>query len=593
MLTEYSIFAILLVTLGLFVWGHWRYDVVAAIALMAAVFVGAVPFRQAFTGFSNPAVITVAAVMIMTQAITRSGLVDYAVNRLAPVTNGRPLLHIASLTVIAAVLSAFMNNVGALALVMPIAMQTAAKSGRSPSLVLMPIAFGSILGGMTTMIGTPPNILISTYRREVLGQPFAMFDFTPVGLGLTIIGIIFIVLIGWRLIPKARLGHRALEDVFQIEDYITEVLVPEESPLIHKTLRDLEELTPGEFQVLGLIRGKRKFLNIAPTEVLRKGDIVIIEAASSELEQLVNAAKLELVGSKGVTTDQLQSKNVDLIEVAVIPGSRIEGRTPQRIRLRSRYGINLLAISRQGEPFRQRLKNVKLQAGDVLLLQGNHDTLTETAAEIGFLPLAKRELRIGMKKNVLLPIGIFFIALCVTSFKLLPVSIAFAGAVLMMLITNVIPIRTVYDSVDWSILVLLGAMIPVGNALQTTGGTQLIANWIASVAGALPPSAILAIVMVVTMTLSDVMNNAATAVVMAPIAVSIAESLGYNVNPFLMAVAVGASCAFLTPIGHQNNTLVMGPGGYHFGDYWRMGLPLELLIIITGLPLIMWFWPLW
>jgi di/tricarboxylate transporter len=586
---QYTIFIILIATLGLFIWGRWRYDVVALISLMAAVLCGAVPFASAFNGFSHPAVVTVAAVMVITAAIANSGVVDHAVNKLASVSN-HMWLHVASLTIIAGILSAFMNNVGALGLIMPIAIKTAMKNGRSPAVVLMPIAFGSILGGMTTLIGTPPNILISTYRQELVGKPFGMFAFSPVGVSVAVLGILFIVILGWRLIPAARLKAKT-EDVFNIQEYVTEMRITENSPLVEKPLSELAKISSGEYLILGLIRSDRRRLNIPESTMLQAGDVLLIEASSSELEQLTTLAKLELAEGEAVSTEMLRSEEIALIEAVVIPGSKVEGGTAQRLRLGSRYGINLLAIAREGESFKQRLKNIRLKAGDVLLLQGKAETLVETIAEIGFLPLAERDLRLGQVQPVFSPMAVFGCALLLVIFKLLPVQIAFTLAVLAMILLNIIPIRKVYTNIDWSVIILLGAMIPVGNALYTTGGTQVIVNFLLATAGQLPPIGLLGLILIVTMTLSDMMNNAATAVVMAPIAVTLAENYGYSVDPFLMTVAIGASCAFLTPIGHQNNTLVMGPCGYHFGDYWRMGLPLEILIIVTVLPLIMWIWP--
>lgn len=588
---QYLVFIILIFTMTLFIWGRWRYDVVALIALTATVAIGVVPFDKAFLGFSNAAVITVATVMVITEAIAQSGVVDHVVKQLAPVTS-KIWLHISILTLMAGFLSAFMNNVGALALLMPIAMRTAANNDRSPALILMPIAFGSILGGMTTLIGTPPNILIANYRQEVTGQSFSMFDFTPVGIVVALLGVAFIVLFGWRLIPKARLRKKVVEDVFQIQDYVTEVRITEESPLVGMCFHEIEDFSEAEYMILGMIRNEKKRLSIPAHLELKEKDILIIEAGSKDLEKIVDEFKVELVGNKDITAETLKSKSIELIEVVVVPGSQLEGRTPNRIRLRTRYRINLLALSRQGEAFKQRLKNVKLMAGDILLLQGDAETLNETVAEIGFLPLAERGVRLGLETKKFLPLGIFALSLLLIVINVLPVEIAFSAAVLLLVLFNVVPIRKVYNSIDWSIVVLLGAMIPVGGALATTGGTQLIAKWIIIIAGQTHPVVILGLLLFVTMALSDVMNNAATAVVMAPISISIAQTLGYSIDPFLMAVAIGASCAFLTPIGHQNNTLIMGPGGYHFGDYWRMGLPLEILIIAVSLPMILFVWPL-
>lgn len=587
---KYSIFIILIVTLVLFIWGRWRYDVVAFMALMASVLIGAIPYAQAFSGFSNPAVVTVAAVMIISGAITNSGMVDHLVDKLTPVTN-QAWLHVTVLSVITGTLSAFMNNVGALGLVMPVAIKTAIKSGRSPAFVLMPIAFSSILGGMTTLIGTPPNILISTYRQDITGKPFDLFDFSPVGVIVASLGILFIVLLGWRLIPSARLKVKP-EEFFKIQDYVTEVRIVEDSLLVDKPVQEIDKIFSGDYVLLGLIRQDRKRLNIPTNTILQVNDVLLIEASHDDLEQLVTNAKLELVGSKTISTELLSSEEITVGEVVVMPGSRVEGTTLQRLRLRTRYGINLLAIARGGESFRQRLKDVKLKAGDVLLLQGKADSLNENLVEIGFLPLAERDLRLGQpRQRVILPIIIFSISLLFIVFKILPIQISFAFAVIVMLLMNVIPLRKLYSSIDWSVIVLLGAMIPVGTALQSTGGTQLIANFLVITAGQISPVWLLVLILMVTMMLTDVMNNAATAVIMAPIAANIAMSFGYSVDPFLMTVAIGASCAFLTPFGHQNNILVMGPGGYRFSDYWRMGLPLDLIVVLTAIPLIMWIWP--
>ncbi len=585
------VFSILIFALILFIWGKWRYDVVAFFSLIAAVIAGVIPYNEAFSGFNNPAVITVAEVMIISAAIASSGVVAYLVKQITRITYNQ-FLHILILTLIAALLSAFMNNVGALGLLMPIAMETSRKHNRSPALILMPLAFASILGGLITLIGTPPNILIASVRAETLGKPFSMFDFTPVGLSLTVVGLVFIVLIGWRLIPKERLNNKAADDAFHIQDYITEIQIPSDSNILNKTLIEFESIAGGKIIVLGIIRDGRKRLRLKYDDILQENDILIIEASTDDLEKLLQTNKIDLVGSKSVSFDLLSSENIGVIEVVVPPTSRLEGRSAQRLRLRSKFNINLLALARQGHAFNRRLLNVGLRAGDVLLLQGKADNLVETVSEIGFLPLAERGLKIGLPRTAFFPLVIFIIALFFAAKGIVPITIAFAVVIIVLLVFNIISPRKIYESIDFSVLVLLGAMIPIGNALQSSGGTELIASGLVHLSQHMPHWFILSLVLVITMTLSDVMNNAATAVVMAPIAVSIAQTLHYNIDPFLMIVAVGASCAFLTPIGHQNNTLVMGPGGYHFGDYWRMGLPLEIIILFFSVPLVMWIWPL-
>jgi len=586
----YTILIVLAITMALFIWGYWRYDVIAILALMISVAVGAVPFDSVYTGFSNPAVITVACVMIISRAITHSGVMSFIVKKITRATKN-PSLHIGGLTLISAILSAFMNNVGALALMMPVAIETAIKNKRSPSSILMPIALGSAMGGLTTLIGTPPNLLISSYRAHVTGQPFTMFAYAHVGFFVALAGVLFITIVGWRLLPRKRKAPKKTSDMFRVQDYITEIKIPESSPTAGITVRELEKMVEADFIIIGLIRNKKKRLVIPSTQVLEADDILIIESSTKDLEELLQAGKLELVGSEKITSDILKSKDVALIEAVVPPGTRIENRSSQSIHLRARYRINLLAIAREGKPFKERLHQVNLRAGDVVLLQGPADILQQNVASLGFLPLVERHLDVG-KRRAFVPLIIFAIAIILTAVQLIPVQVAFGGAVLAMILFRTIPLRFVYDSIEWPIIILLAAMIPIGKALQTTGGTALIAQGIIGLTQHLPAIYILGLLLIVTMTISDFMNNAATAIVMAPIGISIAQAMHSSIDPFLMAVAIGASCSFLTPIGHQNNTLVMGPGGYKFIDYIRLGLPLEIVVIVVALPLIQWAWPL-
>ncbi|PNT89312.1 SLC13 family permease [Coxiella burnetii] len=587
----YTILIILVITMALFIWGYWRYDIVAAIALMLATLTGAVPFSKVYTGFSNPAVITVACVMIISQVITRSGAVAFMVRKITVAAKYHNL-YVIILCVIAAILSAFMNNVGALALMMLVALRSSLKMKRSASLVLMPLALASAMGGLVTMIGTPPNLLISFYREQSTGQPFALFDYARVGFYVALAGVLFIALIGWRLLPRKRKGTRQPEDLFQIEDYLTEIKIPEKSPTIDKSIREFEKLIEAEFSIIGLIRKGKKHFALSPDEKLQPHDVLIVEISSEDLQELLQAGKIELVGDKKISSEVLKSKEVGIVEAVVPPGSRVENRSAESIRLRARYRLNLLAIARQGNPFRERLREINFRAGDVVLLQGPVDVLEENVASLGFLPLLERGLDVGMKRMAFLPIIIFIFAIFLAGVQWVPVEVAFGGAVILLLLFRLLPTRLIYESIDWPVIILLGVMIPVGEALQSTGGTTLIAHFISSFTKDYPPFIILGLVMIITMTLSDFMNNAATAVVMAPIGVSIAHSIHASVDPFLMAVAIAASCSFLTPIGHQNNALVMGPGGYKFFDYIRLGLPLEIVVLVLSLPLILWAWPL-
>jgi di/tricarboxylate transporter len=486
-----------------------------------------------------------------------------------------------------------MNNVGALALLMPVAIKAANKAKQSPAVILMPLSFGSILGGLMTMIGTPPNIIIATVREKSAGAPFSMFDFTPVGAVVAVTGVIFIATVGWHLIPRQRRQTLTSEELFDLEDYVSEARVPEESPAVGLTVHEIEELAVDTAAVIvGVIRKGRRGFGVARREPIQPGDLLVVEASPEAIGSFISTLGLEVVGVEGPKASLLAAENVVLVEAVVAPRARIEGRSVHAMRLRTRYGVTLLAVSRQGRPIRERLMSLALKAGDVLLLQGDGDRLPEAIAAMGCLPLAERGLQIGQRRHAGLCVAIFGAAIISASLGWLPFTIALALAAVAMVLLNIVPPREIYDSVDWPVILLLGAMIPVGEALETTGATGLIAGAILGVAGDLPAVVVLGLLMVVTMTLSDIMNNAATAVVMAPISVGMADQLGVSADPFLMTVAVAASCAFLTPIGHQNNMLIMGPGGYHFGDYWRMGLPLEILIIVVSLPMILWVWPL-
>jgi di/tricarboxylate transporter len=583
------VFATLVLALALFVWGRWRYDVVALLALLVVTVTGIVRPEDAFLGFGHAAVVTVAAVLVASKALKNAGLIDAIAARMA-VLGDHPLLQLAALTALVALVSGFMNNVGALAILMPVAVQIARDGNRPPGMFLMPLAAGSLLGGLVTVIGTPPNIIIATFRKDMVGEPFRMFDFAPVGLGLTAAGVAFIALLGWRLIPKRGSGASP-DELFEIEAYTTELRIPPGSKLAGKTLQELETMTDADVVVVGLVRDDRKTLVPSNLTQLRAGDHLLVEAGSQDLKDFLGATGVELAGDKEIVGKDLGSAQVQLREAVVTGDSPVIDRTVRHLDLRRRYGMNLLAVARSGERVRDRLGEIRFQAGDVLLLQGTRGATQDAIAALRFLPLAERNLEFGRPSRIVLALGIFAVAVGLASTGVLQVQVAFTAAAVAMVVVGLLSLREAYESIDWPIIILLGAMIPVGEALESTGGARAVADQLLAVALNLPVPATLGMFLLVTMGLSNIVNNAAAAVLMAPIAFSLATGLGASPDPFLMAVAVGASCAFLTPIGHQSNTLVMGPGGYRFGDYWRMGLPLSLLVAALGVPLILRFWP--
>jgi di/tricarboxylate transporter len=569
--------------------GRWRYDLVSMMALLVVVLTGLVPVESAFSGFGNPAVITVVAVLVLSRGLQNSGGIEWIGQKLSGVKGGL-MIQLAVLTGLITVLSAFMNNVGALALLLPVVVELGRKKNIPASYLLMPLAFASHFGGMITLIGTPPNIIISSYRQQVLGEPFGMFDFTPVGLGVAFAGVLFLVLLGWRLIPERR-GKTAATNLFEIENYVTEVQIPEDSSLVGKPLKQIADFSKAETVIIGLVRGRERRMEPSARTILRANDILILSADTENIKKLVENSGLELVGSKEISKDDLESDDVSLIEAVISRSSSMPGGTARSLNLRANYGVNLLAISRQGQVLRNRLDSIRFRSGDVLLLQSHTERLKETVEQLGCLPLAGRGLRIGSSRQMLTMLAIFLGAILVTAFGLLPVQISFAAAVVLMILSGIVTLGEAYASIEWPIVILLGAMIPVGEALETTGGAQLIAGSLVQVSQYLPVAATLAIVLIVTMFLSDLVNNAAAAVLMTPIGINIAQGMGVSVDSFLVAIIIGVSCAFLTPIGHQSNTLVMGPGGYKFGDYWRMGLLLEIVVVIVAVPLILFFFP--
>ena len=573
----------------LLIWGRWRYDLVAFIALLVALLTGVVPKEQAFSGFGHPATVIIALVLIVSRGLSNSGAIELVARYI--VDASRKLgAHITIMSGLAASLSAVMNNVAALALLMPVDIQAAKKAGRSPSLTLMPLSFASILGGMITLIGTPPNIVVAEYRGEALGEPYRMFDFAPVGLACAIVGVAYVALVGWRLLPKERQSADASKDLFDLEDYIAEVKVQEGSPIIGRRVRDLdEEAEKVDIEIIGLIRHGRRMPGHARVVEIEADDILIIEASPDSIEEALGALELEYVG-KG--DGKLGSKDLVLQEVLVPESSRIAGRSAMSVRLLYRYRVTLVGVSRQGKRCREKVRALTIKPGDVLLLLGSEDRVTDITWRLGLLPLVDRGHSVLQREKAWLAVGVFAAAIAAASFGVVYLPIALGCVVALYSLLNIVPLRDVYNSVEWPVIVLLGSMIPIGGALESTGGTALIAGGIVDIAAGFSPILVLTLLVVITMTLSDVMNNTATAVIAAPIAVEIAARLGVSPDPFLMGVAVAASCAFLTPIGHKNNTLIMGPGGYRFGDYWRMGLPLEILIVAVSVPALVTFWPL-
>lgn len=590
---ELTVFAVLVASLVLFVFGRWRYDVVAISALLVLAVVGIVPASEAYKGFGHPAVITVAAVLVLSRALYNSGVVDVIAAWYSRIPD-LLTVRVAALSGMTAFLSAFMNNVGAVSLLLPVVVRVSSRSDHPPSRFLMPLAFASLLGGLTTLIGTPPNLIISKFREDELGVPFQMFDFTLVGAAITVAGVAFLSLVAWRLIP-ARRAPLSLGDTLDVESYMTEVRVPENSRFVGMLLRDIEEFANEEVTIAGLLH--RGLVYPAPSsfQIIDANDVLIIEADPDDLKTFVDNTGFELEGSRDFQEEirqSLASEDVAIVEAIAVPESPVLGRTARDLHLHAEYGVNLLGVSRQGQRIIRRLSRIDFRVGDVLLIQGQDEVVQTALPRLGLLPLAQRELRIGQQRRLFFPVAVFTGALLLTSLGLLSVQVSFVGAIAILVATRFVTLQDAYNAIDWPIIILLGAMIPVGEALETTGGAARIASTLAELGAFLPPWAMLGMLLVTTLLLSAIINNAAAVILMAPIGISVAQALGASLDPFLMAVAIGGSSAFLTPIGHQSNTIVMGPGGYHFVDYFIVGFPMVVVIVAVAIPAIMWVWPL-
>ena len=607
----------------LFLWDRLRYDLVALLALLAAVGCGVVPADKAFNGFSNPILPLIGAALIVSVAIGQSGAIEVLLRWLAPLMRSKEL-QVGVLVACVALLSAFMKNIGALAIFISAAIQVARRNNRSPSEFLMPLSFASLLGGSMTLIGTSPNLLISAVRQELTGQPFHMFDFMPVGAGIAVCGVLFLA-VGWRLLPHGRRGSASGAN-FSIEDYTSELRLTEKSPFVGRTVGEIEKLSGGDIGIVGLIRGDNRRQIPTRRWKLYAGDLLTVEADPQALEQFARDGNLELVGTErapeklpervlelvaqdarvvakgkpspgaGETPAPEQASSTErelsIVEAVIAAGSDLIDRTAATLHLRERYGVNVLAIGRRGRRRGTRLRQTRFKVGDAIVLQGHTSRLPDILLALGCLPLAERALNLGRRRQMFLPLGILAVAILLSGFEIVPAAIAFVGAAVALALFGLVTLKEAYAAVEWPILMLIGALIPIGEAVQQNGTAKLIATELSGGLSHMPSYAILAALIAATMLVTPILHHAAAVLVMGPIAASLAQQLGYNIDPFLMAVAFGAGSDFLTPIGHQSNTLVMGLGGYRFGDYWKLGLPLSLMVVVLGVPLIMLFWPL-
>ena len=589
-LSQGLVFAILLAMVALFIWDRIRYDLVALLALVAAMAAGVVPLDGAFSGFSDDVVIIIASALVLSAAVGKSGVIGRGIRHLGPhmqTTGARVIVLTAGVTL----LSTLMKNIGALAIFLPVALELARRSKTPPSALLMPMAFGSLVGGLVTLVGTSPNILVSRVRADLTGTPFGMFDFTPVGLGVSAAALAFLA-VGWRLLPSDRAGQTSAANAFEVHPYLSEARLPADTPMVGKTVTEFEALAEGDVEVVAIVReGGHRYVPAGHWTIFAN-DLLVLRSNPHPLQEIVAEAQLQLLGADKGPAKELSPEQIAVTEAVVMAGSTLVGSSLERLRLRDTHGLNVLAIARRGQNIETRLREIRFRAGDVLALQGAAEAMPDTLRELGCLPLVDRATRLGEPRRDYLPLILLAVVMALVATKLVPVTAAFFGAAVLTVLLGILTLREAYEAIDLPILVLLACLIPISDAVASTGGAELIAGGLATAAAMLPPIGAVALVMAVAMGLTPFLNNAATALIMAPIAASLATKLGLNPDPFLMAVAIGCACDFLTPIGHQCNTLVLGPGGYRFGDYWRLGLPLSIIVLVVATGLLSVFWPL-
>ncbi|MEP7209800.1 MAG: SLC13 family permease [Alphaproteobacteria bacterium] len=579
-------FGLMAVTVAAFIWGKLRYDLVALTALIVGALTGVVPVKDMFNGFSNDLIWIIASALLLSAAIARSGVIERVLEPLLGVMK-TVRLQIPGFAGITLLLSMMMKNIGALALLMPVALQHARKTGTSPSRLLMPMSFASLLGGLVTLVGTSPNIIVSSVRESLLGKPYQLFDFAPVGLGVCLAGFAFLAVAPF-FIRIDRAAPTAIDAALEAATYVTELAIPEESDWIGKPLTELVALCHDGCRIISIVTPIGK-LGPKTEHAIVAGDRLLVEGEQADLEKFAKAAKLALEGERHRAADKA-SDEVKVVEGVISADSVLVGRTVAQSRLHERYGLSLLAVSREGARISNELRAVRLRAGDVMILKAGQEFIGEALADLRILPLSERSLSLGAKRFGYAPIFLLAAAIVSIAMGWAPIQLAFPAAAVGVLLLRVMTMQEAYRSIDGSLLVLLAALIPLSESISRTGGDVLIAHGLSFLLQPLPMPLAVAALIVVGMAVTPFLNNAATVLIVAPIAAAAAHDLGVKPDPYLMAVAMGAACDFLTPIGHQCNTLVMGPGGYKFADYWRLGLPLSIIVVVVATPLIMMVW---
>jgi di/tricarboxylate transporter len=582
---------IILAALVLFATEKLRVDVVAMLVLITVGVLGLIPPDELFSGFSSSAVITVWAVYMVSGGLFKTGVADAMGKGIVRVAGNREAGLIAVIMLTVGLISAFMNNVGAVAMLLPAVVGISRRTNVPVSKMLIPLAFASLLGGAMTLIGTPANILATGILAERGLPTFGFFEFTPMGLVVLTTGILYMFFIGRRLTP-VRDGARGKEDIERLRDYVTEVRVSGDSRLNGKTL--LESRLGQEFDltVLAIQRENGDLPVLHRETLIQSGDLLIIESSASELMDARQSLGLMIEVDYKLDIDSLEPGEIQVIEVTLAPNSHIVGLSLREISFRDRYGFTALAISRRGRVITERLRDVPLQFGDALLLQGPQHRMAGLQEGDAFQVLEPIELETYRRSKAPIAVGALLLAIGLVIFAGMVISLAMVIAAMIMILFGALKIEEAYDSVDWKTVFLVAGMLPLGLAMELTGTARFVADLMLGLFGPYGPVATLAGIYLLAAIITQAMSNAAAIVLIVPIALDTAFSLDANYKTFTMAVVIGAATSFLSPVGHKANVLVYGPGGYKFTDYARVGALLTVILLIVSMIFLPIIWPL-
>lgn len=617
---KFLLLGLLVTALALFASERFRADLVAIALLLAMLLTGMLTVQEGFSGFASPAVITVVCMFILSGGLVRAGVADEIARWvLARGLRGQVSLCM-TLMLICGLMSSFMNNIAAVTILLPSVFAISARSGVPVTKLLIPLSFSSLLGGLTTLVGTPPNLLASEALSAAGYTPFAMFDFAPTGLAVFATGLVYFALLGLRLVPVREVA--AQDDTRSLRHYVAETVIPAGSALagrrvdqvrlkethglrilrIHRAYQSQRKESAADLPWLrfgrhGRDEGDAGYSFVPwPEAVLAVGDHVQVEGDPSLLLQSQGRGLLELVDPEGAARSQgsVTEANDGLIgEVALSPGSRSLGSTIGDADFAARYGVSVLGLRRNGRQEDERINQLRLETGDVLLVRGTVEALGELGHSPDFLVVNRLASATRDHSRRWLAVAIMALTVLTAATGVLHISVAALAGVLLMVLSGCLPVRDMYAQVDWRVIFMIAALMPLGIAMDNshTGAAQMIANVLQTLTGGSNPRIAMLAVILVTVGLTQVMSNAACVVLVAPIAIQLAQNMGIDPHAFVMAVAIAASTAFITPIGHQANVLVYGVGNYRFNDFIKVGGPLTAMIVIVAMIVVPMVWP--